>query len=158
MELSFQEKSIFGTLLGLLLVAIYFFVNVAEIAGSPVATDAGALMGLCIVVVLASIVFQVAYHVIIAILDRRDMPDGKPPFDERDARIDSRASKLAYLVLSIGAVVALGHLVVGDAVVPERAASFAQSNSMTAVILMATLLLAEMVKCVTQLWYYRHGI
>jgi hypothetical protein len=87
MNLSYQEKSIWGSLVATLLVYGRYFASGAH----------GGLVGTIIVLVVIQIVCQIA----IAVADKPQ------PKDERDRLIDAKAYRTAYLILVTGIILCM---------------------------------------------------
>ena len=141
MNLSYQEKSIWGSLLALLVVFGSYFVSVDWLR-EPEAPDTklDRIVGAVALVVLIEIV----YHVLIALKSRAE------PKDERDVLIAGRAYRNAYLLLTAGSFISIA-LFLG---LTEAQRSGGQP--MAAVdLLLAFVIAAEITKFVTQLIYYR---
>lgn len=118
MNLSYQEKSIWGSLIATLLVYGGYFGAGAK----------GSLIGTVILLVIIQIVCQIA----IAIAARPE------PKDERDRQIEAKAWRNGYVLLVTGTLVCM----LGP----------------TARWLLLALVVSEIAKSVTQLYYYRRGV
>jgi len=99
--------------------------------GNYFARSGGNLIGMIVVLVMIQIVAQIA----IAILAKPE------PKDERDRLIDARAYRVGYLLLVTGAVLCMNIVV-----------------SPTVNGLLMALVVSEVGKSVTQLYYYRWGV
>ena len=145
MDLSFQEKSAWGLLAGILVVSAFYFpraLDIVEYAGNPI-----ALIAISVIGVIALVVIEIVYHIIIAI-------PGGDEADERDALIDLKAERNAGFVLGFSLFVLVGHIIVVSIVphAPEL------SVLLVGVYIIAALTLSEVAKLVSQIWYYRAGI
>lgn len=139
MDASFEEKSVWITLLGLVATfAIYCFAATRMLSAGimVVAPYIGLLVGVTVLL----IVLLVVSHIVVAIASR---PDGR---DERDRLIEWRAESHSSWVLAVGVFAAI----VGLAL-PIGAAWVANG-------LLASLFLSEILKHVLQLVYYRRGM
>src|SRR5262245_44983150 len=134
--LSFQEKSLWVTLVSTLVVYAYYFWRALSIGDG----DSGRVGALFVTVVIALIVVQVAAHVAIAVHAR---PEGK---DERDRRVELLGVRNSYYVLVAGAWFALG------------VASMSLGTFWFAHAMLLALVVAEVVKAGSQLVYYRRGV
>jgi len=149
MDMSYQEKSIVGSLLAMLLVYGYYFAAVLRNVGQPEFAASG--LGRLILAVIAIIVIQVVYQIVLAL-------ESKPePKDERDILIEAKAYRNGYFAFATGAFLVIGVVI---------AAGLARDATPTRIIVTPFLLvnlvllfmvLAEVVKLVTQLLYYRRG-
>ena len=145
MDLSFQEKSAWGLLAGILLVSAFYFPNalrIVEYAENPV-----ALIAISIVGVIALVIIEAIYHAIIAVA-------GGDETDERDTLIDLKAERNGGFVLGISLFIVVGHII-AQSVIPERPNL---SVLTVAVYIIAALTVSEVAKLASQIWYYRAGI
>jgi len=145
MDLSFQEKSAWGLLAGILVVSAGYFPNairIVETTDNPV-----ALIGISVAGIVALIIIEAVYHAIIAAA-------GGDETDERDALIDLKAERNGGFVLGIALFMLVGHIIVAS-VIPERAEP---SVLLVGVYIIAALTLSEVAKLISQIWYYRAGV
>ena len=147
MDLSYQEKSILGSLLAMVVVYSYYFAGTLRNMGR--ADFNGGSLGRLIFTVIAIIVIEIVYHIVLAI------EGGVERKDERDILIESRAYRNAYLTLATGA-----SLVIACAIVAGLAgAARIQLTPFLAVnVLLLFMVIAEVAKSLTQLFYYRRGV
>jgi hypothetical protein len=135
-SLSYQEKSLYGTLAANLIVYVPYFVFVAGHA------TLNRIVGTITALILLQIVLQSA----IAIASRSRLTD------ERDRLIELRGYRAGYFALVTGVLLALTllwvHAILGR-INPNHAAIHFIN------VLFAMLVLAELVKVVTQLIAYR---
>lgn len=152
MDLSFQEKSIWGSLVGVLITFAYYFASAIGMARSEGGASPAELAWLSITVIVALIAIEVIYHVILAI---RSEPE---PADERDALIEARASQIAYVLLVVCAFVAIGQVIASSLL--EGAPEVARYGSpiLTAHLVLLAVVVAEVTKFTAQLVYYRRGL
>lgn len=144
-DLSFKEKSAWGLLVGILVVAAGYFPNairIVETTDNPVALIAISVGG-----IVALIIIEAVYHAIIAAA-------GGDHTDERDALIDLKAERNGGFVLGIGLFLLVGHII-ATSVTPERPEP---SVLLVGVYIIAALTLSEVGKLVSQIWYYRAGV
>jgi hypothetical protein len=149
MDLSYQEKSILGSLLAMVVVYGYYFASALRHI-DHVAFDSASI-GRLMFTVIAIIVIEIVYHIILAIESRPE------PKDERDLLIEGKAYRNAYFVVATGAALVIGYVIVASLVrdaAPTRivATPFLLVNSM-----LLFMVLAEVMKLGTQLLYYRKG-
>jgi len=145
MDLSFQEKSAWGLLAGILVVSAFYFpraLAIVEYAGNPVALIAISGVG-----VVALVIIEALYHAIIAVT-------GGDETDERDKLIDLKAERNGGLVLGLSLFVLVGHIIVENAVMGGAG----PNALLIAVYIIAGLTFSEVVKLASQIWYYRAGI
>jgi hypothetical protein len=126
MNLSYQEKSIWASLLAMLVVYGYYF-----------ATSQPADLLRMTLAVVTLVVVQVVFQIAVAVSSKVEKKD------ERDRQIEARAYRNAYLILVCGGLwviyLSYGAFPVAQAV-------------------LAALVLSEVAKSVTQLYYYRQGV
>ena len=145
MDLSFQEKSAWGLLAGILIVSAFYFpaaLNIVEYAGNP-----AALIAISVVGVVALVVIEVIYHIIIVI-------PGGDESDERDQLIDLKAERNGGLVLGLTLFLLVGHIITQNVL----AAGSGPSALLIAVYIIAAITASEVAKLASQIWFYRAGI
>ena len=151
MEMSFQEKSAWGSLVGLGLVSYWYFpraFDVAEGSNSP-----AALFGISIACIIALIIILAVYHSAIAIR-------GGDETDERDRLIDLRAERISSCALGIGLFWLVGRIVASEQV--DQWAKIEQIDQiqpmgslLIAVWILYALMASEVIKRIAQIIYYR---
>ena len=146
MDLSFQEKSAWGLLIGIVAVSIFYFPMAFRIVANV--THPAPLIAISVVGVVALIIIEAVYHAIIA------APSGEAPSDERDQLIDLKAERIAGFALGVGLFSLVGWIIVRSAVPWSQA----QQPLTIAVIILLTLTVSEIVKLICQIWYYRTGV
>ena len=144
MDMSFQEKSAWGLLAGILIVSAYYFPVALKVVAQT--NHAAALIGVSVGGVIAITVIETIYHIIIA-------ATGSTQSDERDAMIDLKAERNGGLGLGLGLFVLIGYIV------QQHIALAGQGpGALTIVIyILGALTLSEVAKLVSQIWYYRRG-
>jgi bacteriorhodopsin len=149
MDMSYQEKSILGSLLAMVVVYGYYFTSALRHLDQS-AFDGGSI-GRLLFTVIAIVVIEIVYHIVLAI-------ESKPePKDERDLLIEGKAYRNAYFVVATGAALVIGYVIVVTLVrdaAPTRivATPFLLVNAM-----LLFMVLAELMKLATQLLFYRKG-
>lgn len=134
--LSFREKSLWVTLVSTIAIYGYYFVRVLQIGdGNPV--HAGVVF---VGTVIVLIVTQAVTHAALALHKRPERAD------ERDARIALVSTRNAYYVLAAGVWCALS-----ICAMPVSTFWVAQAGLLALVV-------AEVVRCATQLVLYRRGV
>jgi hypothetical protein len=150
LDMSFEEKSVWGSLVAMVVCSFYYFSEVFGLYADGGAPDPYRAGVLGISLLIALIVIEIVYHSILAIGTR------STESDERDRWIETRASRNAYVALGVGTFGLVGHLVVGahfGAPYLERLTdAFAIVN-----LLLLAMVIAEVVKYVSQIVYYRTG-
>ena len=149
MDMSFQEKSAWGLLLGIALVSVFYFPAALRIvAAVPEGTQSAAsLITISILGVIAIVVIEIVYHGLIASLST---DTGR---DERDALINLKAERNGGFALGFGLFWLVGHIVIQSVV---QAYAVPEAMEIVVYILIA-LTASEVVKLMSQLWYYRVG-
>jgi hypothetical protein len=95
--MSYREKSAWVSLVTTLLVWGYFFVVLFQEVGSGDPAG-GRLMGTFVACTVLIIILQIATAVVLAILNPKSHD---APADERERMFDLRASRIAFITLSI---------------------------------------------------------
>ena len=138
MDMSFQEKSTWSQLVGLVLVFGYYFYRVLGTSLSEVET-----VILFIVAVVALVALQIVFHIVIALSNIREANQGE---DERDKMIELKATRVSAFVLGAGALLSASLWIFG--VTPLTMAN----------AILLSLVIAEVVQGVLQVVYYRRGV
>ena len=101
--MSFREKSAWITVACLLAVFVPFFVNsYRQFTG---VVDNTAAMTVAVWLLVTFVVLEIVLHAVIALLAPRDAAS---PRDERERLIEMRATRVAFQVLVVGALAAVG--------------------------------------------------
>lgn len=139
--MSFREKSAWISLATYLLVYGWYFWALASamMAGNA---DTAHFMNLLVGSVFFLIQLEIVLHVIAAIQSPKE---AMAPEDERERLIELKATRIAYFVVSSGAVFAVG------------AIFFGVDNFHVANGLFFALVLSVLAKCGSQVIYYRLG-
>jgi hypothetical protein len=139
MNLSYREKSIWGSLITTLVVYGYYFAGVFG-RSRPTEINRAALaqLGLAVVFIVA---MEIVYHIVIAITSRVD------PKDERDIQIEGKAYRNAYFLLVAGLFMLLGVIVL-----------VGMTEFLTVNLMLFSVVAAELLKSLTQLFLYRRGM
>ena len=142
MNMTFKEKSAWGSLVALALISYWFFPAAFDAAAD--AADPGRLVGISIGCIIALIIIEAIYQSVIAAA-------GGGASDERDALINLKAERIAGYVLGIALFSLVGRIIVVEA--------FAVAQTMTAltiaVWILLTLTVSEVAKLISQIAYYR---
>lgn len=152
MDLSFQEKSILGSLVITVIVFAYYFLEVFKVFTADTSYAAASLPPLLIGVVIAIVIIEAVYHSLIALRSRPERED------ERDRLIEAKATRIAYYVLVTGCVLTIGHATISAYLyqdVPGRALA---GPIITANFVLFFFIVAEIVGFAMQLYYYRRGV
>lgn len=145
MDLSFEEKSAWGSLLSISVASWLFFpVAIAHIQAGGEPVD---LLFRALFVVGVVIAIEVVFH------SATTMPKDREA-DERDAMIGLKADRYAGYVLAIGVALIIGQIVLRDAVpyAPQQ-----QPIVLVAIYLMLAMTVSEASKPIAQIWFYRVG-
>ena len=141
-NLSFQEKSLWITLVGMIAVFTPYFVTAIGVAHSSPSTPVNVTpphITLFVTAVVVLALISVVGHVLIAIVDRNTRTD------ERDRQIALRGSRIAGYVLATGVFLSLCAAIV----IPGN---FAFTH-----LLLAFWVLAQTTEIVSQLAMYRRA-
>tara|TARA_B100000497_G_scaffold64320_1_gene72635 strand:- start:787 stop:1233 length:447 start_codon:yes stop_codon:yes gene_type:complete len=146
-DLSFQEKSAWGSLLAIAVSSGLFYpLAVPHIANGGAFID---ILPRLIFVIGVIIVIEIVYHSIIA------ARSGVESSDERDKEFNLKADRLSGYVLAIGIVLITGHILIRSAI---AGAPPVPSSLLVSIYLMLALTVSEASKLVTQIWYYRVNV
>lgn len=155
MEMSFEEKSTWISLVSTALIFGYYFVNILNLGHLPLGVAklaaAGLLLQAAVFIVIVEIVFQ-------GMLAATNHQAAKLGADERDILYQYKANNIGYTILVIGVMITLGRILI-----LEFNPSFDEQNSslkiplLTAHILMFSFILSELARFSSQLYYYRKG-
>ena len=146
MDLSFEEKSVWGSLLAIGLSSWLFFP--AAFAHVNAGAEPAGLLGRVVFVVGVLIAVEVVYHTIIGASSRAHESD------ERDALISLRADRNAGFVLGFTLFWIIG-LIMFRSMRPDLSPPEA---FMIAIYILLALTVSEAAKLVSQIWYYRAGV
>jgi predicted nuclease of predicted toxin-antitoxin system len=139
MALSYQEKSIWGTLATTLAVYGYYFATVFS-GMQPSQIDRTAL-GRLISAVVVIVVLEVVYHILIAVSSKVERKD------ERDIHINNKAYRNAYFLLAADLFMLMATV-----------ALIGLTPFLTVNLMLLSVVVSEIVKSLTQLFYYRRGL
>lgn len=148
--MSFHEKSVWGSMLAVLAVyGVYFyFVAAAMIGGHE--PQAPEFVVLNVSVVVALVVIEIVYHIIIAGTSVREEGRDLGNTDERDRAIESRAAGPSGVLLAAGVVAAILHVTAGSV-----SDSLWLSPIATANLLLLFLVAAQLFEYALQVIQYR---
>ena len=147
MDLSYQEKSILGSLITIVVVYGYYFAAVLRDAGQPEFN-----LGRLVLAVIAIIVIEIVYHIVLAIEQKPE------PKDERDILIASKAYRNAYFLLATGAFLVIACVVMAGLARDAAPTRIIVTPFITVNLVLFFMVLAELMKFLTQLFYYRRGL
>src|SRR5262245_23152974 len=135
-SLTYREKSLWVTVVSTLAIYAFYFWRVLEIGDG----DPGRVAGVFVATVIAMIAANIVVHAALAIHRR---PEG---VDERDRQVALRGTRISYYVLMSGVWGALG------------VATLSLGTFWVAHAALLAIVIAELVRCGSQLIYYRRGI
>lgn len=145
MDLSFQEKSAWGLLFGIVLVSLYYFPAAFEVAARV--PHGAPLIAISAVGVIALVVIEIIYHAFIAV-------GSGDQSDERDALIDLKSERNASYVLGIALFSLIGNIIARSSM-----QAYTVPNPLEiAVLIILAITASEVAKLICQIWYYRAGI
>lgn len=143
MDLSFQEKSAWGLLIGIGIVSYFYFPAAFDIADSV--PHGAPLIVISVAGVIALIIIEAVYHALIAVAS------GDDRMDERDVLFNLKSERLAGYALGIGLFWLVGHIIATHSMEgrePIGALSIA-------VWVIFAITVSEVTKLIAQIWYYR---
>jgi len=144
MDLSFEEKSAWGSLLAIAIASWLFFpMAVTHIAAGGELID---LTPRIVFVIGVIIVIEIVYHAVIAGKSRNN------DTDERDARFNLKADRIAGYVLAFGVVWIVGTIMIRSSLTGAPAVP---SSIMVSIYLLLALTASEASKLLSQIWFYR---
>lgn len=146
-NLSFNEKSTWGTLLAIWLIGILYFRsawNMWQAGQLHPASNFGLAVGLTAMLVAV----LVAYHILIATTAKPEEED------ERDRSISRRAGSIGGVILGVGVIgIVLQILVGGMFGDPVAGSPILIANALMAVVFIATIIELSLT-----LYFYRRGV
>lgn len=155
MDMSFEEKSTWISLVSTVLIFGYYFVNVLNLGELPVTEAKLAAGGLLLQAVVLIVIVEMIFQGILAATNHQAAKLGS---DERDKLYQYKANNIGYTVLVTVVMITLGRILI-----LEFNPSFDEQNSslqiplLTAHILMFSFILSEVARFSCQLYYYRKG-
>lgn len=149
-NLSFREKSLLGSLLGLVVVSGLYFSRVLGVLLEGAEPSAASLAGLGIQLLVALIILQIIYQSVIAAFSPDEANEAS---DERDRQIAARAGNNAGIVLVVLMVGVVVHIM-GNAWF-EREELI--SPMIVAHLILLSLVVYQVVDYLSQLIAYRRG-
>ncbi len=149
LDLTFKEKSTWGLLLSIIALSYYYFPAALEVvANAPAGAGVMGLMGLSLVGVVAFVIFQIVYHILIAASSPAKVSE-----DERDSLIDLKAERIGSFALGFALILIIGRI----AASAMSAELVEPSTALIAVWILAALTLSEVIKLIAVVVYYRIG-
>lgn len=150
MDLSFQEKSVWASLVSIVAVSGYHFYK-AFGATEPMTGNeiAFRLVGTVVIIIVVEIVL----HILIAVVNPRDTKAGGRG-DERDTLVAIKAYRNAYVVLMGALFCMMGYVLTGDSVNDPR---WVPTPAMTANLLLFIMVVAEITNYGSRIYFYRRG-
>jgi hypothetical protein len=150
MDLSYQEKSILGSLLAMVVVYASYFASAFRHFGQS-QFDGGTL-GRLIITVIAIVAIEIVYHIALALRARPE------PKDERDLLIECKAYRTAYFAMFSGMSLVITWLIVAGLARVAAPGRISVAPFLMVNLILLVLVLTELLKFVAQLFYYRRGL
>jgi len=150
MDMSYQEKSILGSLLAFVVVFGYYFAAVLRDLGRH--EFVGGMVGRLVGAVIAIVVIEIVYHIVLALESEPE------PKDERDVLIECKAYRNAYFLLASGAFLVIAWVIMANLVRDAAPTRIAVTNFITVNLVLFFMVVADVMKFLTQLFYYRRGV
>ncbi|MEL7187322.1 MAG: hypothetical protein AAFN50_12960 [Pseudomonadota bacterium] len=141
--MSFEEKSAWGSLVGLLLVSGWYFPKAAYLASTS--ESSAPLIAISVGWIVAMIIILSVYHGVIALWGYDT--------DERDRMIELKAERIASHVFSVLLLIVVGQIM-AEYFKPDAESVTALTVGVAILLAMA---IAEAVKYAAQIVYYRVG-
>ncbi len=150
MDMSYQEKSILGSVLAFVVVFGYYFVAVLRDLGRG--EFVGGMVPRLVGAVIAIVVIEIVYHIVLALESRAEAKD------ERDILIECKAYRNAYFLLASGAFTVIVWVIVANLAPAAASTRIAVTNFVTVNLVLFFMVVADLMKFLTQLFYYRQGL
>ena len=153
--MSFEEKSIWVSLISTVCIFGYYFINVLSLGSMPLEQANIAAVQLLFQAVVTTVVVEIILHTVIAICNPND---AQQPSDERDKLYKMRANSVGYSVLILGVILTLGHILLSS-FFPEFKGQNAVATFplLSANILFFSFIISEVVRYSSQVFFYRKG-
>lgn len=151
--MSYKEKSIWISILVMVFIWADYAFSVIDLHNSAL-LNMEAINSLLVDAVVFTIVLEIVLHIVVAVIAHKD---ANTPADERDKLISLTSIKHAYNLLFAGVVLAIIYLTIPSLSTyffPEIALPY-EYLVMHLIILFA--FAAELVRLLTQVFYYRRG-
>ncbi len=148
--MSFREKTAWVGLVSTLLVFVPYFLYVFGLAAKG-DLNPGLVAGAFVALVLFSTVLGIASGILVAVTSKDE------PKDERDAAIDARAYRFAYLVLAALCFTAVGAVSVLTLVRPALPSARVLAPMFIGQVFLLCFVTAESIRYLTQALAYRRG-
>ena len=142
MSMSFKEKSIWASLLIILLVYSKYFLYVFKGLADGM-LDKGDISGLFLGAVITLVIYHIVFHIILALLNVKQADE---PTDERDRMIAHKAGNISGWVLGFAVLMIAAHIFVHNL-----------DALWSANLLLLALVVSQLSSYVMQLFYYRRG-
>ena len=152
MDMSFQEKSIAGSLVITILVFGWYFSELFKILMSDSSERLAGLPFVLVGVIIAVVFVEIVYHSAIALMSK---PEDE---DERDRLIEAKSARIAYFVLATGCILTIGHTLIGVYFEADIGDRLVLNPILTANYILMSFVLSEITGFGMQLYYYRRGI
>ena len=150
MDLSYQEKSILGSVLAFVVVFGYYFAAVLRDLGRG--EFVAGMVGRLVLAVIAIVAIEIVYHIVLALESRVEAKD------ERDILIECKAYRNAYFLLAGGAFTVITWVIMANLTPGTAASRIAITNFITVNLVLFFMVVADLTKFLTQLFYYRRGL
>ncbi len=158
MDLSNRERSILGHLVFEVGITIYYLWHAFRLPAETLLSSK-QWVGLVVSIIPIAIFGGILTGAIVSITKSK-----LPAADERDLGIEGKAMGLAYRVMVAAIVLYVGMLGLGYGILPDllnvmdkQAIVFAITPLSVLNTMIAIMLVAETVKYISQLWFYRRG-
>jgi uncharacterized membrane protein len=150
MDLSFQEKSVWASLVSIVVVFGYHFY---QVFGSEAAMTGPEIVARLAGTVVVIIVIEIVLHILIAVINPEDTKE-RGRGDERDSLVAVKAYRNAYIVLLVAVLLMIGYVLTGD---PGTDPQQIPTPAMTANLLLFCMVIAEIINYGSRIYFYRRG-
>lgn len=149
-DLTFNEKSAWGTLIALLVLGSLYFSSVVNLWRAD-SLELPAVFGLGVGFTILLVAVLTTYHILIATL-------GKPENDdERDRLVKWRAGHISGNVLGVAVMIVVVQIVVGGMFERNFDNTVATSPALISIALIAAIWLSTVVELALTIRFYRRG-
>lgn len=149
-NLSFREKSILGSLIGLVLISAYYFIRAFGMLSTE-GVSSGEIASLGISLLVALVILEIIYQSVISGFSPEEANEAA---DERDRLIAARAGRNAGVVLAVCLLAVVVHIM-GNALLENDTLT---SPLVLSHLILLSLVVYQVVDYGSQLIAYRRGV
>jgi hypothetical protein len=149
MNLSYQEKIIWGSLATMLVVYGYYFATVLGVTNEDFD---GASAARLVFAVFGIVVIEAFYHIVFSLKSRVE------PQDEQDVLIEGKAYRTTYFLLLASLFLSMAAMVLSNLFSASTAAKFIMRPFIAINLMLLCVVVSEVLKFLMQLFFHRRGI